>query len=105
MINQVLGSALGGGIARIYLRAGAERRILEAVGPAADVAFGAASDRFVWTGEAEGIRHATTLWLHPRESLWLWRIAVTNATASALPADLIFVQDIGLASRGFLMNG
>src|SRR5438094_2566001 len=37
MINQVLGSALGGGIARLYLRIGGERRIVQAVGPAARV--------------------------------------------------------------------
>ena len=105
MINQILGSALGGGIARLYLRIGAEPLIREAVGPAADVEFGVAPDRFVWAGETEGIRHETVLQLHARESLWLWRVAITNTTAAPVVADAILVQDVGLAARGFLMNG
>ena len=71
MINQVLGTALGGGIARLYLRAGAKPDIREAVGPAADVDCGAGADRFVWRGEATGVECTTTLWLHPEEPLWL----------------------------------
>src|SRR5436189_3976730 len=70
MINQVLGSALGGGIARLYLRFGSRRFIRQTVGPTADVEFGAAADRVVWAGETEGIRHETVLGLHARESLW-----------------------------------
>lgn len=105
LINQVLGTALGGGIGRLYLRVGSEPRIVQAVGPAADVAFGAASDRFLWAGETGGVHHEAALWVHPRESLWLWRVAVTNRTASPLTGDAIFVQDVGLAARGFLMNG
>src|SRR5437763_17133220 len=60
MINQVLGSAIGGGIARLYLRVGPEPRILEAVGPGAAVAFGLLPDRFLWEGETGGLRHETT---------------------------------------------
>src|SRR6185295_1199915 len=65
----------------------------------------AAPDRLVWAGETEGVRHEATLLPHPQENLWLWRVAVTNTTASPITADAIFVQDVGLAARGFLMNG
>src|SRR5262245_52591227 len=101
MINQILGSPLGGSVQRIYLRIGSEPCLAEAVGPGADIRFGAVTDRFVWAGEAEGVRHETVLWLHPTESLWLWRVTLTNATGSPVACDAIFVQDLGLASRGF----
>ena len=51
MINQVQGSPLDGGIARLYLRIRApEPAVAEAVGPGAKVSFGAAADRFTWDG-------------------------------------------------------
>ncbi len=105
MINQLLGSPLGGGIGRILLRLGGEEpRIVEAVGPAARVEFGAGADRFVWQGEAGGLRHRATLWLHPSQALWLWRLDVENASARDVACDAIFVQDLGLGPRGFVMS-
>ncbi len=105
MISQVLGSPVDGGIMRILIRAGgAAPRVIEAVGPRAAVAFGAAGDRFVWKGETAGLLHSVTLWLHPSQAIWLWRVAVGNASAEALPCDAILVQDLGLGPRGFVMN-
>ena len=82
MINQVLGSALGGGIARLYLRIGTRAAHRPGGRPrCATSSSGVAADRFVWAGATDGIRHETVLRLHRRESLWLWRVAVTNTTA------------------------
>ncbi len=50
------------------------------------------------------MHHRLTLWLHPRECLWLWRLEITNERAADLSADAVLVQDLGLADRGFLMN-
>ena len=106
VINQVLGSPLAGGIARLYLRArGPEARVAQAIGPGARVRFGAGGDRFVWEGETGGnLRHRATLWLHPERSVWLWRLEVANAGGAGVPCDAILVQDVGLGGRGFLMN-
>ncbi len=105
MLNQVLGSPLGAGIMRILLRiGGSQPRIIEAAGPRAKVDFGAGQDRFVWKGETAGLRHRVTLWLHPSQALWLWRIDVQNAGGDEAPCDAILVQDLGLGPRGFLMN-
>ncbi len=105
MLNQVLGSPLGAGIMRILLRVGGnEPCIIEAVGPRAKVDFGADQDRFVWEGGAAGLRHRSTLWLHPLQALWLWRIEVENTGANETPCDAILVQDLGLGPRGFVMN-
>ena len=105
MLNQALGSPIGGGIARVLLRAGgAEPRVVEATGPRARVDFGAGHDRFVWEGDAAGLRHRVTLWLHPSEALWLWRVEAENASGRKLPCDAILVQDLGLGPRGFVLS-
>ena len=60
LINQVQGSPLDGGIARLYLRIRApEPAVAEAVGPSAQVSFGAAADRFTWDGATDGVRHTS----------------------------------------------
>jgi 1,2-beta-oligoglucan phosphorylase len=105
MINQLLGSPLGGGIGRILVRLGGEKpRIVEAVEPGAAVSFGAHGDRAYWQGEAGGLRHRATLWLHPSQAMWLWRLEVENESSREIPCDGIFVQDLGLGPRGFVMS-
>ena len=102
MINQVEGSPLHGGIGRLLLRCGKERRIVEITGPAAKVEVGVGKDRIVWAGEAGNVRHETTLWLHPRSNVWLWQVAI--ASAHDLSCDVILIQDLGLGERGFVMG-
>src|ERR1700676_3730589 len=58
MINQLLGSPVDGGIARLYLRMGGAAPIsVQATGPGVKGRFDAAGDRFVWEGETSGLRH------------------------------------------------
>ncbi|MGQ0445453.1 MAG: GH36-type glycosyl hydrolase domain-containing protein [Beijerinckiaceae bacterium] len=105
MINQVLGSPIDGGIARLYLRLdGAAPMSVAAAGSGPNVRFGAAGDRFVWEGETSGLRHRVTLALHPHDAAWLWCLEATNIGEADRTFDSILVQDIGLGDRGFLMN-
>jgi cellobiose phosphorylase len=105
MINQLLGSPVEGGIARLYLRIGGAAPVsVEAAGSGAKGRFGAAADSFVWEGETSGLRHRVTLSLHPRDAAWLWRLEATNIGEAARTIDAILIQDIGLGDRGFLMN-
>ncbi|HEX6110730.1 MAG TPA: hypothetical protein VFZ10_00365, partial [Geminicoccaceae bacterium] len=105
MINQVQGSALDGGIARLFVRiSGSEPDVAEAVGPGAKVEVGVGDDRFTWEGARGGVRHRVALWLHPRHNLWLWRLEVANTGKVQVTCDAILVQDLGLGERGFLMN-
>ena len=100
MLNQTLGSPLGGSMARILLRT--EAWTAEAVGPGAVVRFGAGSDRFVWAGDTRGLHHRVTLWLHPTQNLWAWRLELRNASEAPLSCDAILVQDLGLGERNFV---
>ena len=100
MLNQVLGSPLGGSIGRILLRT--EARAAEALGPGAAVRFGAGADRFVWEGDNDGLQHRVTLWLHPALNLWAWQLTLRNLSQGSLSCDAIFVQDLGLGERNFV---
>ncbi len=100
MLNQMLGSPLGGSIARILLRT--EAWTAEAVGPGAAMQFGAGADRFVWAGETGGLHRRVTLRLHPTQNFWAWRLDLRNASEAPLACDAIFVQDLGLGERNFV---
>jgi cellobiose phosphorylase len=104
VINQLLGSPVDDGIARIYVRVdGAAPFLIQATGASTNARFGATGDRFVWEGETRGIRHRLILSLHPVEAAWRWRLDVLN-TGAAARIDAILIQDLGLGDRGFLMN-
>jgi 1,2-beta-oligoglucan phosphorylase len=105
MINQVLASPIANGIGRLFLRAGGpEPAILSVIGPEARLRVGASNDRVVWEGEESGVSHRVTLWLHPRSSVWFWRLEVVNRGDRELSCDAVFLQDLGLGDQGFLMN-
>jgi cellobiose phosphorylase len=105
MLNQVLGSPVDGSIARIYIRTGGPTALVtQVLGPSAKIQFGAGEDRFVWAGESAGVRHRLTLWLHPRDNIWLWHLDICNERDDELWGDAVLVQDIGLGQRAFLMN-
>jgi cellobiose phosphorylase len=102
MINELLGSPLQGGIGRLILRVGgAEPRNIELVGPAAKNKVGIGADRIQWAGEAAPIKYEVTLWLDPHQRIWLWQVEI--ASDHPLPCDILFIQDIGLGERPFLM--
>jgi 1,2-beta-oligoglucan phosphorylase len=103
MISQVFGSPLGSGIGRVLLRLGAERRSVEIAGAGANGRVGAGADRFVWAGETDGVRHSVTLWLHPQQPVWLWRVELENAGTSPVECDAILIQDLGLGARGLVL--
>lgn len=104
-LSLVEGSPMDGGIARLYLRLRApEPTMALAAGARADLRVGAADDRFVWQGATAGVAHKVSLWLHPQQPLWLWRVEVVNDGATAVTCDALLVQDVGLGERAFLMN-
>ena len=49
-----------------------------AAGANPDLRTGATADRFVWQGVIGVVGHKVSLWLHPRQPLWLWRVEIVN---------------------------
>jgi cellobiose phosphorylase len=103
VVNQLLGSPVGGGVQRIYLRVEGDAPV-EIVGPGADIRFGAGDDCFIWEGETGGVRHRVALSLDPDRPAWFWRLDVENRGDAIRSLDAVLIQDIGLGPRGFLMN-
>ena len=105
MVNQVLGSAIAGGMGGLYLRTGGGApMVLPIAGAAARCRLGRAQDRFIWEGESGGLTYRTSLRLHPAKPLWFWIIEIANRGAEDLPCDALLIQDLGLGDPGFLMN-
>src|SRR6202020_2892053 len=105
VINQTLALPIANGMGRLYLRVGGPRlAILPVIGPEAGLRVGASDDRYVWEGEASGVGHRVTLWLHPRLNAWFWRVEIVNRRDEQLPCDAVLIQDLGLGDQGFLMN-
>lgn len=102
MINLVLGSPIDGGIGRVCMRAGSDA--WEIVGRRSDARFAATEAGCVWEGERGGVAYRCTLWLHPHDPCWLWRVEAINRGTHELACDAALLQDVGLGGRGFLMN-
>jgi cellobiose phosphorylase len=108
LINQVLGSPLAGGIARLFLRilhpSPGHVRLCEMIGPGAASSFAPGRDRAVWVGSCEGVRFRATWWLHPRELCWFLNVRLENTSNRPVRCDAVFVFDIGLATRAQVRN-
>lgn len=104
-INRTLGSPLAGGMGRICLRIGGREPLIAPIaGATARCRIGATPDSFTWQGESGVIQHKVTLALPANENVWLWRVEIRNGRKTAVPCDLILIQDLGLGDPGLLMN-
>src|SRR5262249_55572599 len=104
MLNQVLGSPIDGGIARLYLRIGGTTPRIVRIGPGGRGRFGPPADPVVWGGGRFRLQHPVTLLLHSRSAVWLWHLELANRSAAELACDAILLHDLGLGGRGFIMN-
>lgn len=104
MVNQLLASPVAGEMGGLYLRVAGRSGLVPITGARARGQFGVADDRAVWEGADGGLRHRVTLWLHPDQDLWFWRVEVTNGGDATVSSDCVFAQDLGLGAPGFVMN-
>lgn len=105
LINQVLGSPVGGAMARLFIRrGGSDPATVSVVGSVTGMRVGYADDRIVWEKDEGDLRCQATLWLHPDLDVWLWRVCAVNRGDAEISCDAVFVQDLGLGDQGFLMG-
>ncbi|HSV13288.1 MAG TPA: hypothetical protein VLI90_03465 [Tepidisphaeraceae bacterium] len=106
LINQVLAGPMGGGIHRLILRidSGDGFACHEIIGPDQASAVTSGVDRVLWSRTVDGIRCECTCWVHPSGEGWFFHIEVANGLPRAVRADLLMVQDVGLATRGQVRN-
>src|SRR5579871_6007562 len=101
----------------------------EAVGPRAQAAVVAAGDRVAWCSEVEAVSARVTLLVEEGRAVeggveeggveegraveggveegraaWQWQVDLVNRSSAPVALDSILIQDLGLASPGFLAN-
>jgi cellobiose phosphorylase len=101
LINQVLGSPIDGSLANIYLRRHHRDSIsiTPLLGPAAAGEFSYADDHVSWTGTWDGLDYTCMLRLAVDQAAWFWTVRVHNATDRPQALDVVFSQDLGIATE------
>lgn len=102
MINQLFGNVIDGSINNLFLRihetSGIKVIPLLGVASASTVSF--AEKQVKWNGTAEGITYQVVFTLTDK-SIWFWDVQLEGQDAEV---DVIYGQDMGLASRGALQS-
>ncbi len=106
LINQVLGSAFGGGLQRIFLRIHNAGRIRwqEIVGSNSNGQFELRDGRLLWSGQAGGLNYRCAAEIHPKGDTWVYSVEIDHSTSAGVTCDVIMLQDIALATRGQTRN-
>lgn len=113
LINQVLAGPAEDGLFRLLLRERtAATEVTTAVRASASLAgaglsFGTTATSACWRtrgGSDLGLSCTTTLVLHPRESAWMWRVEVSNASNSPRHFEVLLAQDLGLNEESAVRN-
>ncbi len=100
VLNQGSGTPLEGGPGCIYLRLHTARGVKgwPLMGPLSGARLQVSAEALVWTTRRDGLEAECTLRLHPTEPAWGWTIRVRNRCRQAVACDVLFAQDVGLAS-------
>ncbi|MEX2493602.1 MAG: hypothetical protein WD425_17770, partial [Nitrospirales bacterium] len=106
MINQILGNPLEGSLNNVYLRlrTGDAITFVPLIGPLSPGTFAYTQDQARWQGHWQDLAYTCSLTLHPEATLWFWTIEIHNTTSTDRLCDVIYTQDIGLASEGAVRN-
>ena len=104
MINQLMGTSFEPSASNIYLRFkdsnGEVEKYFPLIGSAAR-SFAVAESQVVYEGEAGDVNYVVHISL--AESMWFYDITLLNA-GTAKTVDLVYTQDIGLATEGHVGN-
>src|SRR5262245_43150654 len=99
LVNLFPGNALEGGPANIYLRRhGAVPEVIALLGPGSPARFAWVDGALHAEGEWLGIRFSLSLVLAATEAAWFWHVTLENTTDVAQTIDLVYAQDLALAS-------
>lgn len=102
MLNQLVGNPIDGGLQNIYLRIHSKNKEIISqplLGVQSESEFSVGEKQAAWQGNWEGIAYKVIFRLSP-ESIWFWDIELEGQDDREI--DVLFTQDVGLASRGSL---
>ena len=106
LINQVIPCSVEDGLMRLAARKlGPVPEIIPLMGLMADHAGREISaSSMTWKGQKHGIAHKATVFLHPEQPTWFWRVRLQNLTKETLRLDVLHGQDLGLAHQNAVRN-
>lgn len=99
MLNQIIGNPVDGSLNNLYLRFFDEREVVDAVpllGVKSNSTLKHSDKKVVWEGTARQILYKVTFILS-ESGVWFWNVELEGSGAEV---DVIYAQDIGLASQG-----
>jgi 1,2-beta-oligoglucan phosphorylase len=100
-VNAFLGNELEGGAANLYLRRHGTRVEWTALlGPRSPGEVRAHETGVEITGEWSGLRFRVSLALATSAPAWFWHVVLENSAATSCRVDLVYAQDVALASYG-----
>ena len=103
MVNQLIGTSIESMASNIYLRFKAPGAITYHPLMGRYAQEFAVNDHMVaYRGQVQGV--AYTLQLQVQDAAWFYTINLTNNLSSTLTVDLVYTQDMGLASEGHVGN-
>ncbi|MBA2961012.1 MULTISPECIES: hypothetical protein [Ramlibacter] len=101
MVNAFLGNELEGGAANLYLRRhGTRVEWTELLGPHSPGEVRVDGSGLEIAGEWAGLRFRVSLTLAAAAPAWFWHVSLDNVAGEPCRVDLVFAQDIALASYG-----
>ncbi|UVI30950.1 GH36-type glycosyl hydrolase domain-containing protein [Paenibacillus spongiae] len=102
MINQWLANSIDGALNNLYLRLHEPSgiRALPLLGVHSASLVGFSDQQAVWQGSVEALQYKVVLTL-ASDGIWFWDVTVDG---QGQEVDLVYGQDVGIASLGFIRN-
>lgn len=103
MINLFPGNGVEAGPIGIFLRCyhvGGEVTYIPLFGPGSPSSYGGDEHGFMARGEWNGLAYTVRLVLAEEAPVWFWYVELQNRSADFVSGDLIYTQDVALASEG-----
>jgi cellobiose phosphorylase len=107
LLSRTLGNSLEGGLGRMFLRVhgGDSIELHTLLGATSGLSdFACDGEVAQWRGHLAGCRVELGLRVDVAAATLLWDVSVENQSAEPVRIDTVWVQDVGLASRGALLS-
>ena len=104
MINQFLGNPIDGNVNNLYLRIKDKEQCLYTplLGPTVATELVVGEQQISWSGSFHGIVYQCQIVLASQENSWNWNIHLQNTSANSITTEIMYAQDIGIATEGFI---
>lgn len=107
LLSRTLGNSLEGGLGRMFLRVhvGDSIELHTLQGALSELtSFACSGELAQWAGTVAGCAVRLSLRVNAAAQMLFWEVALQNESGNVIHLDTVWVQDVGLASRGALLS-